>query len=283
MSQEAEERKRVAIFRPEGAIERTRKAVEQAGFAFFGFPVFKLVARKEALQEIKNIFSASPSPSSAEASAVDFVVFTSANGVRFAFEICESGGLDLRELLSSAHIVAIGPVTVQELKKRGLSADFVPQEFSSRGLVRLLASVSVKGKKVLLLRSSAGSSSLRMQIEELGASVKDIAVYEPVLREDTDAKRDFERLLEFEPEFAVFTSSLTFKSFLKLSRAFGVESDVLSMLNAAKIVAIGEPTASAVRNAGLEVSIIPEKSTIESILEAIKRYVESRGKDENDG
>jgi len=281
MSQEANERKRVAIFRPEGAIERTRKAVEQAGFAFFGFPVFKLVARKEALPEIKNIFSASPSP---VAKAVDFVVFTSANGVRFAFEICESeGGLNLRELLSSAHIVAIGPATVQELKKRGLSADFVPQEFSSRGLVRLLASVGVKGKKVLLLRSSAGSSSLRMQIEELGASVEDIAVYEPVLREDADAKRDFERLIEFEPEFAVFTSSGTFKSFLKLSRAFGVESNVLSMLNAAKIVAIGEPTASAVRDAGLEVSIIPEKSTIESILEAIKRYVESRGKDGNDG
>ena len=279
MSQEAKERKRVAIFRPEGAIERTRKAVEQAGFAFFGFPVFKLVARKEALQEIKNIFSASPSP---VAKAVDFVVFTSANGVRFAFEICESEeGLDLRDLLSSAHIVTIGPATVQELKKRGLSADFVPQEFSSRGLVRLLASVGVKGKKVLLLRSSAGSSSLRMQIEELGASVKDIAVYEPVLREDANAKRDFERLIEFEPEFAVFTSSGTFKSFLKLSRAFGVESDVLSMLNAAKIVAIGEPTASAVRDAGLEVSIIPEKSTIESILEAIKRYVGSRGKEEN--
>jgi len=278
MSQEAKERKKVAIFRPEGAIERTRKAVEQAGFAFFGFPVFKLVAKKEALQEIKNIFSASPSP---VAKAVDFVVFTSANGVRFAFEICESGGLDLRELLSSAHIVAIGPATVQELKKRGLSA-FVPQEFSSRGLVRLLASVGVKGKKVLLLRSSAGSSSLRMQIEELGASVRDIAVYEPVLRADADAKRDFERLIEFEPEFAVFTSSLTFKSFLKLSRAFGVESKVLSMLNAAKIVAIGEPTASAVRNAGLEVSIIPEKSTIESILEAIKCYVESSRKDENE-
>ena len=276
--QVAEERKRVAIFRPEGAIERTRKAVEQAGFAFFGFPVFKLVARKEALQEIKNIFSASPSP---VAKAVDFVVFTSANGVRFAFEICESEGLDLRDLLSSAHIVAIGPATVQELRKRGLSA-FVPQEFSSRGLVRLLASVGVKGKKVLLLRSSAGSSSLRMQIEELGASVKDIAVYEPVLREDADAKRDFERLIEFEPEFAVFTSSLTFRSFLKLSRIFGVESDVLSMLNAAKIVAIGEPTASAVRNAGLEVSIIPEKSTIESILEAIKRYIESSRKDENE-
>jgi len=280
MSQEAEERKRVAIFRPEGAIERTRKAVEQAGFAFFGFPVFKLVARKEALPEIKNIFSASPSP---VAKAVDFVVFTSANGVRFAFEICESEGLNLRDLLSSAHIVAIGPATVQELKKRGLSADFVPQEFSSRGLVRLLASVGVKGKKVLLLRSSAGSSSLRMQIEELGASVKDIAVYEPVLRGDADAKRDFERLIEFEPEFAVFTSSLTFKSFLKLSRIFGVESNVLSMLNAAKIVAIGEPTASAVRDAGLEVSIIPEKSTIESILEAIKRYIESSRKDENDG
>jgi len=277
MSQEAKERKKVAIFRPEGAIERTRKAVEQAGFAFFGFPVFKLVAKKEALPEIKNIFSASPSQE------VDFVVFTSANGVRFAFEICESEeGLDLRDLLSSAHIVAIGPATVQALKKRGLSA-FVPQEFSSRGLVRLLASVGVKGKKVLLLRSSAGSSSLRMQIEELGASVKDIAVYEPVLREDADAKRDFERLIEFEPEFAVFTSSGTFKSFLRLSRAFGVESDVLSMLNAAKIVAIGEPTASAVRDAGLEVSIIPEKSTIESILEAIKRYVESKGKDGNDG
>ncbi|MCW7079601.1 MAG: uroporphyrinogen-III synthase [Candidatus Methanospirare jalkutatii] len=281
MSQEAKERKRVAIFRPEGAIERTRKAVEQAGFAFFGFPVFKLVAKKEALQEIKNIFSASPSP---VAKAVDFIVFTSANGVRFAFEICESeGGLDLRDLLSSAHIVAIGPATVQELNKRGVSADFVPQEFSSRGLVRLLTSVGVKGKKVLLLRSSAGSSSLRMQIEELGASVEDIAVYEPVLREDADAKRDFERLLEFEPEFAVFTSSLTFKSFLKLSRAFGVESDVLSMLNAAKIVAIGEPTASTVRDAGLEVSIIPEKSTIESILEAIKRYIESSRKDGNDG
>ena len=49
-------RKKIAAFRPENVLERSMEKANRYGFDFFGFPVFELVDRKEALKEIEDVF-----------------------------------------------------------------------------------------------------------------------------------------------------------------------------------------------------------------------------------
>lgn len=100
-----------------------------------------------------------------------WLVFTSANGVELALGRLLERGLELRRL-SGWGIAAIGPATAQTLRHFGLSADLVPETYTSEALRDALAERTGDGP-VLLLRSKLGSPVLR---ELPGA--RDIAVYD---------------------------------------------------------------------------------------------------------
>ena len=101
---------KIAAFRPENLIARSKDEAAKYNFDFFGFPVFQLVERREALEELKNAFDDS----------VDIVVFTSLNGVRKSFSIAEHGKFNLKDKLSTVEVCAIGPVTRDELHRYGV-------------------------------------------------------------------------------------------------------------------------------------------------------------------
>ena len=100
-----------------------------------------------------------------------WLAFTSANGVELALGRLLERGLELRRL-SGWGIAAIGPATAQTLRHFGLSADLVPETYTSEALRDALAERTGDGP-VLLLRSKLGSPVLR---ELPGA--RDIAVYD---------------------------------------------------------------------------------------------------------
>ena len=69
---------KIAVFRPENVLKKTKEIADRYGFDFFGFPLFELVVRKDALAEIEAVFG----------ECVDIAVFTRINGVKKAFGIC---------------------------------------------------------------------------------------------------------------------------------------------------------------------------------------------------
>ncbi len=254
-------RKKIAAFRPESVLERSMEKANRYGFDFFGFPVFELVDRKEALREIEEVFE----------EGVDIVVFTSLNGVKKAFSICE-GEIDLKKNLSTVIVGAIGPVTRKELEKRGVRVDFMPDEYSARGLMRLLEEQrDVKNKNIVFLRSSEGGQDILDFLRGKGASVKDIRVYKVKIKDSEEEKRLFSDLLIYKPDYIIFTSSLTFKTFLELARKFGMEEKIFSVLEHAKTVAIGDLTAETIRKEGMKVDLVAGKSTFEDVLKGIER------------
>src|SRR5262245_46367071 len=103
-----------------------------------------------------------------------WLAFTSANGVKAFLDRLLARGRDLRAL-GGLKLAAIGPATAEALKAYHLSADVVPAEFNSEGLVAALRP-RVAGQRVLLARADRGLELLR---EELGkiAAVEQIAVY----------------------------------------------------------------------------------------------------------
>ncbi|MCW3133400.1 MAG: uroporphyrinogen-III synthase [Methanophagales archaeon] len=255
-------RKKIAAFRPQNVLERSMEKANRYGFDFFGFPIFELVERKEALKEIEDVFE----------EGVDIVVFTSLNGVKKSFSICE-GEIDLKKNLSAVNLAAIGPVTKKELEKRGVRVDFMPEEYSAKGLMRLLedrSRIEIENKKIVFLRSSEGTQDILDFLRGKGASVKDIPVYKVKIKDSEDEKELFLELFTYKPDYIVFTSSLTFKTFLTLTRKFGLEEKIFVVLKHAKIVAIGDLTAETIREEGMKVDLVAGKSTFEDVLKEIK-------------
>ncbi len=254
-------RKKIAAFRPENVLKRSKEKADRYGFDFFGFPLFELVERKEALKEIEDVFN----------DCVDIVVFTSLNGVKKTFSICE-GEFDLKNKLSDVEICAIGPVTRTELEKHGVRVDFMPGEYSAKGLMKLLEEKGgVENRKIVFLRSAEGGLDILEVLSEKGACVKDISVYEVEITDSEEEKELFSRFLRYKPDYVIFTSSLTFKTFLELVKKFGMKDNIFAVLEHVKIVAIGALTAETICEEGMKVDLVAAKSTFEDALKEIKK------------
>ncbi len=249
---------KLAAFRPEDLLPRTSELTAQHGFDFFGFPVFELVARKEALGELEVVFK----------EGVDILVFTSVNGVRKAFELCE-GKFDLKQNLLdlNADLCAIGPVTRDELVKKGLHVNLMPAAYSTEGLKELFSARGVKGKRIVFLRSSEGNKEITDFLKRAGAFFTDIVVYELKKKAIGDLKNRFEELVKYKPDYIIFTSSMTFEIVFELTKELNRADEIFK---AAKIAAIGDLTAKTITGKRLKVDLVAEKSTFEDLLDAIE-------------
>lgn len=251
-------RKKIAAFRPENVLKRSKEKADRYGFDFFGFPLFELVERKEALEEIESVFE----------EGVDITVFTSLNGVKKSFSICE-GKFDLKKAFLDANVAicAIGPATKAELEKKGLKVNIMPAEYSSEGLKRLFDTTEVKNTRIAFLRSSEGGKGIIKFLEAKGAFVTDIAIYGVRKMGLAECKDLFFELVRYKPDYVIFTSSLTFRIFLELAKDLNIAEKVFENT---KIVAIGNLTAETITEEGTKVDLVAEKSTFEDLLKELR-------------
>jgi uroporphyrinogen III methyltransferase/synthase len=104
----------------------------------------------------------------------DWLVFTSANGVRFFVERLKARGRDLR-VLGSLKLAAIGPATAEALAAVHLRADLIPETYRSEALAAALRDHG-SGCKILLARADRGRDVLRSELAVL-ATVDQVPVY----------------------------------------------------------------------------------------------------------
>ncbi|HEX3246489.1 MAG TPA: uroporphyrinogen-III C-methyltransferase, partial [Chloroflexota bacterium] len=141
----------------------------------------------------------------------DWVVFTSANGVRATMARILENGKDAR-VLANAQICAIGPATEQALMAYGLRADLKPAAFISTEIVRALEAHDVSNARVALFRSDIAPMDIVTGLQELGASVESFVAYRTIPAEH--GAKDLRKLLDNENLDALtFTSSSTVTNF----------------------------------------------------------------------
>jgi uroporphyrinogen III methyltransferase/synthase len=105
----------------------------------------------------------------------DWLVFSSANGVRALLDRLGAQGGDLRRL-SAVKIAAIGPGTAEALTRYHLRADLLPEQFRAESLADALRSAA-PGRRFLLARASRGRQVLPEQLTAAGGQVEQIVVY----------------------------------------------------------------------------------------------------------
>jgi uroporphyrinogen III methyltransferase / synthase len=200
-----------------------------------------------------------------------WVIFTSANGVRFFWERLHLAGRDLRDLFGIT-VCAIGPATAEALLRLGVRADIVPAEFKAEALVDAIGRERVPGSRILLARAAEAREVIPEELARRGARVDVVPAYRTVKNSsDTAELRSMFR--EGKIHAVTFTSSSTVKYFLEL---VGEETGVL--LKGVAVASIGPITAEAAAKRGVISHIVPESYTIPALAEAIVRHFHSEAR-----
>ncbi len=195
----------------------------------------------------------------------DWIIFTSANGVRFFMERLRAIGQDI-SALAGIKIGAIGPATAAEVELHQLATTFVPTEFVAEAVVAQIG--NVQGQHILLPRADLAREALVAGLQAKGAQVDNVVAYRTVLG---DSAVDVAGLLHDHAIDAVtFTSSSTVKNFwTKLEQAGLTAADIPPLLNNVTVAAIGPITARTARKLGLRVDIEAEQYTIDRLVQAL--------------
>ncbi len=200
----------------------------------------------------------------------DWVLFTSANGVRRFFDRLVAARKDVRAL-GSARLCAIGPATAKELAGYGLRPDVVPNEYRAEGIVQALKKYDLRSKKILLPRAHVARDVVPSELGRLGAKVDVVDAYRTVLPPESK-KLAREIFGNSRPEMITFTSSSTVEN---LAALLGVRS-LKKILAGVKIASIGPITSRSIRRFGCRPAIQAKRYTIPAIVEAIQEYFARR-------
>ncbi len=192
----------------------------------------------------------------------NWVIFTSANGVRYFIKRMKALGKDIR-ILAGAKVAVIGPATARVVKELLINIDVTPKEFVAEGLIEEFKRIGIAGKHVLIPRAKVARDVLPDTLRGMGAEVDVAEVYQTVL-DEAAATRIKEMLVEGSIDIATFTSPSTINNLAKL---IGLE--LKDLTQGVSVAVIGPVTSEAVEKLGLKVDIIAEEYTIPGLVRAI--------------
>ena len=192
----------------------------------------------------------------------DWLIFTSANGVRFFTQRLDASARDLREL--RARICAIGPSTAAAVAALHLKVDLMPKEYVAESVVAALEKIPLEGARILLPRAAVARDLIPTELEKRAARVTVVEAYRTV------PARDVEWPEGLRPDWIAFTSSSTVENFHAL---FGAER-----LQGVRVASIGPVTSATARRLGMDVTVEAGEHTVEGLVEAIRDAEGTAGK-----
>lgn len=249
----------MAIMRPAGYLAESVKLAYSMGFKAITAPMIDVVDKTDA--NFKGFYDRIMD------GAVDYVIFTSANGVEFTFLKLNSTD-EFIDQLNQTRVVAIGPKTMDALLKNGINVSLMPDSYSSVGLVEMLSGIEagIEGSIIEIARSSHGAPELVKGLIEKGAKVYETQVYEIIRPRDERHEKLMKEALAGKIDIFAFTSSMMVRNFMAIAEDMGIKDDIIRIMNEKTVAAIGKPTSETLAGFGVRVGIMPERYTFEELL-----------------
>ena len=187
----------------------------------------------------------------------DWLVFSSANGVRFLLSRLLEQGDDLRRL-AAVRIAVMGPGTGEELARYHLKPDMQPEQYRAEELAAMLRP-EAPGRRFLLARASRGREVLPEELIAAGAEVEQIVVYSSSDVPQPDAEIAA-ALSTGQIDWITVTSSAIARS---LVRMFG------EALKKSRLASISPITTGTLRGLGYEPAAEATEYTMQGVVEAV--------------
>jgi uroporphyrinogen III methyltransferase/synthase len=189
----------------------------------------------------------------------DWLIFTSANGVRHFVARLDKSAQDLRSL--KARICAIGPATKAAVEALHLKVDLMPKEYVAESLVEAFAQEDLQGRKILLPRAAVARDLVPRELARRGAIVDVVEAYQTVA--PANLAQTARAVIERKPHWMTFTSSSTVSNFIA---AAGREA-----LRGIKVASIGPITSATLREHQIEPTVEAQPHTVSGLVDAILR------------
>jgi uroporphyrinogen III methyltransferase/synthase len=189
----------------------------------------------------------------------DWLLFTSQHGVRAFGKRMHACGLDSRAL-ANLKIAAVGPTTAKALRRMGVMADLIPENYHGESMARLLVQNASCGRlRVLYPCSSLTDGRLAETLRRAGASVDAIRAYETTYESPPVALLN---VIREGVDVILFFSPSAVGSFARL----GLES------GDAVAACVGPVTAAAAERVGIEVAVVADDHTSSGLVTALESY-----------
>ncbi|QIK63416.1 uroporphyrinogen-III synthase [Leucobacter viscericola] len=218
--------------------------------------------------------------------AYDWVVLTSANAVNAALAVADGAFESIADAGGAAtpgsgsgsgagsrsRIAAVGPGTATAARAAGLGVDLMPEhDFSTDGLIAALdaelsSGPSFEQQRILLPLSNLSDDRLQTWLATAGHLVDRVTAYETVQIEQDVRSRAACATALADSDLILVTSG-------SAARALAANLSAVDAAVPPTIAAIGEPTATALRDVGLAPQIVAGTQTIDGLLDAIVAQV----------
>ena len=202
----------------------------------------------------------------------DWLVFTSANGVRFFFEEFRRLFDDIRSL-GLIRIAAVGEGTTREIAALHLKVEAQPKTATAEALAdELIATGSLDSAKVLVITGNLNRDEMVKKLEAARAIVDRLQVYKT---EATDLSAD-PAAADFRARGAdaiLFASSSAVQSFVDQAKALKLDARAVRPLSGS----IGPQTTETMKQFGVPVDFIAKTPSLDALVDAtVKALAKAR-------
>ncbi len=185
------------------------------------------------------------------------IIFTSVNGVSIFLNKLFAEGKDIRAL-HGIKIIPIGEATFSALKSNGLNPDFLPNSFTSEGIVDVLKCLEIKNKKFLHPQAAEARNIIAEYIRRHGGECDVIPVYKTSIPSMPVPITEM-------PDVITFTSSSTVNNFIKI---YGKD-----ILHNSLVASIGPITSETLKSHNINVHMMAKRYDLIGLVEAIEDYM----------
>jgi uroporphyrinogen-III synthase len=247
--------RRVVLTRPAGQSADWRARLEAQGATVLELPLIK-VAKAVDLNTLAEVLQ--------EFGAYEWIVFTSANGVKYFFEEFIRVHEDIRAL-GVVRIAAVGEATAAALRDLHLRVDLQPKKATGEELAReLITREAIDSAKILVVTGNRNREVVVELLHEARAIVDTLPVYKT---EETDLAGD-PVAGDFRTKGAdaiLFASPSAVQSFFDQAEAFKLAAKARKPLAGS----IGPTTTSAMKQLGLPVDFEAAEANVDALVAAL--------------
>ena len=197
-------------------------------------------------------------------SKIDWVVFTSSNGVSFCVSRLKDLQIEPQFFFSKIKIACVGRSTSSVLSRHGISVELIPKHFQSEGLIESFSQYDLKNKRCWLIQAEFPRKMLSLALKKQGAKIISTPVYRTV-PSGKDTSFLFEELDKAKLDWIIFASPSAVQNFHQVLPDGFWES----LMVKPKIACLGETTESFVKRLGWSVQLSPEIQDFEHLVTAL--------------
>ena len=203
----------------------------------------------------------------------DVFIFQTGVGTRAVFSATDGLGLtdSFLRLLDAAKVVVRGPKPTAALRSHKVRIDLAADDpFTTHEVLAELASLDLRGKRVVVQRYGVTNSDLQEALADKGAHVVELSTYRWGLPDDT---KPLEQLIDAlsrdEIDLVAFTSASQAINLFVVAQQGGKEDSLRQSLGRTLVASIGPVCSAALRKLAVRVDVEAQPPKLGPFINAI--------------